>query len=58
MLIPLLDAYCRKNPEERIFSGVIEITKGLGGAKVNLTPKAPSQTPPTPQPDKGSRQDS
>lgn len=46
VLIPLLDSYCQKNPGERILSGVIEITTGLGGAKVNLTPKiAPAPIP-------------
>lgn len=33
VLIPLLDAYCLKNPEQRIFAGVVEITQSLGGAK-------------------------
>jgi hypothetical protein len=46
VLIPLLDSYCQKNPEERILSGVIEITQSLGGAKVKLAPKAaPAQNP-------------
>ncbi len=47
VLIPLLDSYCQKNPEDRILSGVIEITQSLGGAKVNLTPKTlpPPQNP-------------
>ncbi|MBK9019463.1 MAG: hypothetical protein IPL72_05455 [Sulfuritalea sp.] len=56
VLIPLLDAYCQKNPEQRIFSGVVEITQSLGGAKVNITPKA---TPPrAPQPEQKGRLDS
>lgn len=42
VLVPLLDSYCQKNPESRILSSVIEITQSLGGAKINLTPKAPS----------------
>jgi hypothetical protein len=46
VLIPLLDSYCQKNPDSRILSGVLEITQSLGGAKINLAPKAPaSQTP-------------
>ena len=47
VLIPLLDAYCQKNSEERILAGVIEITQNLGGAKVNLAPKAPPSAPPS-----------
>jgi len=62
VLIPLLDSYCQKNPEDRILSGVIEITRNLGGAKVNLSPKAPSSPPlppaPTPQPERKGRLDS
>ena len=45
VLIPLLDSYCQKKPEDRILSGVIEITQSLGGAKVNLAPKTPPQNP-------------
>lgn len=48
VLIPLLDSYCQKNPEDRILSGVAEITHGLGGAKVNLAPKAPPPQNPRP----------
>ena len=56
VLIPLLDSYCQKNPEERILSGVIEITQSLGGAKVNVAPK---KTPaPNPRPENKSRLDS
>lgn len=56
VLIPLLDAYCLKNPEQRIFSGVVEITRSLGGAKVNIEPKA---TPPrAPLPEQKGRLDS
>jgi hypothetical protein len=56
VLIPLLDAYCLKNPEQRIFAGVVEITQSLGGAKVNVEPKA---TPPrAPQPEQKGRLDS
>lgn len=40
-LATLLDNYCQKNPQSRVLNGVIEITKSLGGAGVNLTPKAP-----------------
>ena len=42
VLVPLLDAYCQKNPENRLFLGVIEINQSLGGAKVNASPNAPS----------------
>ena len=56
VLIPLLDSYCQKNPEERILSGVIEITQSLGGAKVNVAPKtAPA---PNPRPENKGRLDS
>ncbi len=58
VLIPLLDAYCQKNPGERILSGVIEITTSLGGAKVNLTPKAAPAPAPNPRPDNKGRLDS
>lgn len=62
VLIPLLDAYCQKNPEDRILSGVVEITKSLGGAKVNLAPKAapPPNQPnlPNPRPEQKGRLDS
>lgn len=50
VLIPLLDAYCLKNPEQRIFSGVIEITQSLGGARVNVEPKAAPPRPPQNEP--------
>ena len=56
VLIPLLDAYCLKNPEQRIFAGVVEITQSLGGAKVNVEPKA--APPRTPQPEQKGRLDS
>ena len=49
VLIPLLDSYCQKNPEDRIFAGVVEITKSLGGAKVNLSPKTPPAVNPRPE---------
>jgi hypothetical protein len=45
ILIPLLDSYCQKNPDSRILSGVVEITQSLGGAKINLAPKAPASQP-------------
>lgn len=56
VLIPLLDSYCQKNPGERILSGVIEITTSLGGAKVNIAPKAAPA--PNPQPENKGRLDS
>ena len=49
VLIPLLDSYCQKNPGERILVGVVEITKGLGGSKVDLSPKAPARDNPEPE---------
>ncbi|MDZ4255118.1 MAG: hypothetical protein U1A72_21310 [Sulfuritalea sp.] len=59
VLIPLLDAYCQKNPEDRILSGVVEITKSLGGAKVKLAPKAaPRPNLPNPRPEQKGRLDS
>lgn len=56
VLIPLLDAYCQKNPDERILAGVVEITKGLGGAKINLSPRLP--LPQNPQPERKGGQES
>ncbi len=56
ILSPLIDAYCQRNPQARILAAVIEITQSLGGAKVNLTPKAP--TAKDPQPDKGRERES
>ncbi|MDP2134070.1 MAG: hypothetical protein Q8J99_10710 [Sulfuritalea sp.] len=51
VLIPLLDSYCQKNPAERILAGVVEITRSLGGAKVNLSPRLPPvQNPPAQNP--------
>lgn len=62
VLIPLLDAYCQKNPGERILSGVMEITTSLGGQKVNVMPKtAPAPIPPpnpAPRPEGKDRLDS
>jgi hypothetical protein len=56
VLIPLLDAYCQKNPNERLFAGMAEITRELGGAKVDMSPKS---TPPrNPQPGKKGPQES
>ncbi len=49
VLVPLLDAYCQKNPENRILNGVIEITQSLGGARINFASKPPATT--TPRPD-------
>lgn len=45
-LATLLDTYCQKNPQSRVLNGVIEIAKSLGGAGINLTPKAPGAKPP------------
>jgi hypothetical protein len=56
VLIPLLDAYCLKNPQERILSGVIEITQGMGGARITVSPKV--APPPNPSPEKRSQHDS
>ena len=60
VLIPLLDSYCQKNPGERILAGVVEITKGLGGTKIDLTPKTPTPPLPStpPRPDTKGRQES
>ena len=58
VLIPLLDSYCQKNPGEPILSGVMEITTSLGGAKVNLRPKAAPTPNPNPRPDNKGRLDS
>lgn len=56
VLIPLLDSYCQKNPGERILVGVVEITKGLGGSKVDLTPKPSPRG--NPQPEQKGKQES
>lgn len=56
VLLPLLDSYCQKNPEDRILSGVVEITRSLGGAKVQLAPKAAPA--PNPRPENKGRLDS
>jgi hypothetical protein len=59
VMIPLLDGYCQKNPADRILLGVIEITRNLGGAKINLTPKAtPAPNLPNPRPDNKGKLDS
>jgi hypothetical protein len=56
VLNQLLDSYCQKNPEERILSGVAEIIQSLGGAKINVAPKA--KPAPNPRPDSKGRLDS
>ena len=48
--MPTCLLYTSKNPGERILSGVIEITTSLGGAKVNVTPRAAPAPAPTPNP--------
>jgi len=58
VLIPLLDSYCQKKPEDRILSGVVEITQSLGGAKVNLAPKTPPLPPHNPRPESKGKVDS
>lgn len=62
VLIPLLDTYCQKNPESRIFLGVISITQSLGGARIKLSPPRSGQPAPampsTPRPDKKGQQES
>lgn len=40
-LATLLDSYCQKNPDGRIFAGAIDIARSLGGAKVMVSPTAP-----------------
>ena len=56
VLSPLIDAYCQRNPQARILAAVIEIAQSLGGAKVNLAPKAPPAK--NPEPDKGRERES
>ncbi|WP_371325109.1 hypothetical protein VX159_06220 [Dechloromonas sp. ZY10] len=46
VLATLLDSYCQKNPEQRILSGVMEITQSLGGMKTQVAPKKPASPPP------------
>jgi len=41
-LATLLDNYCQKRPDDRIIAGVLDITQGLGGAKVNIGPSKPA----------------
>ena len=48
VLLPLIDAYCQKNPEMRLISVVIEITRNLGGTSVQIKPRPPGTPPPTP----------
>lgn len=48
ILVPLLDSFCEKNPDSRILNGVMGIIQSLGGAKINLTPKAPAGQNPRP----------
>ena len=48
VLAPLLDSYCQRNPKSRLLGGVVEITQSLGGAKVNVAPKAPAGQNPRP----------
>lgn len=60
ILIPLLDAYCQKSPDNRILSGVMEITQSLGGARLNMSPNTapPSAPPSAPKPDPKKERDS
>lgn len=62
VLIPLIDTYCQKNPESRLFLGVISIVQSLGGARVNVTPQPPASPtapmPLTPRPGKKGEQPS
>ena len=58
VLVPLLDSYCGKKPEDRILSGVVEITRSLGGAKVNLAPKPLPPPPHNPRPESKGKVDS
>lgn len=56
VIATLLDAYCQKNPEERLVSGVADLVQNLGGAKINMAPKA-AEGQPVPRPDpKGPRE--
>jgi hypothetical protein len=56
ILLPLLDTYCQQYPDNRLFSGMLEIIANLGGARINLAPKAP--TKPNPAPEKKGPQES
>jgi hypothetical protein len=49
VLVPLLDTYCQKYPDNRLLNGVIEITKSLGGAGVNFAPKPAPKPAPRPE---------
>jgi hypothetical protein len=49
-LATLIDNYCEKRPDNRIFTGVIDITQSLGGAKINIAPKTPDKSQ-NPRPD-------
>ena len=40
ILVTLLDTYCQKNPDARIFNGIVEITQNLGGTRLNIAPKS------------------
>jgi hypothetical protein len=48
ILLPQIDSFCEKNPESRILSVVIQITRSLGGANVRLDPRTPAPNTPTP----------
>ena len=62
VLVPLLDTYCQKNPEDRLFLGVVSIIQSLGGANVNMAPKSPNAPsapmPMTPRPNRKGEQES
>lgn len=56
VLVPLLDAYCQKNPDHPIFTAVLEITQSLGGARFDVAPAKPA--PRKSEPDKKGERES
>lgn len=46
LLLPLIDNYCQRNAESPLFNAVVEITQNLGGARINMAPKATPQSAP------------
>lgn len=46
LLLPLIDNYCQHNAASPLFNAVVEITQNLGGARINMAPKATPQSAP------------
>jgi len=46
ILLPLVDSFCQRNPDSPLFAAVVEITQSLGGARINMAPRATPQNVP------------